>query len=113
MWAVLLVGFASTIAAAFLGGALAARSVALGAAVAAANLWTIGLVVRGMFSGKRSRVPWPLVAVLKMAILFGGLYLALKSGWVELLPLLVGYGALPVGIVARQVSAPHPIEEEG
>ena len=113
MWAVALVGLATTVAAAFLGGVLAARSVALGAAVAALNLWVISLVVRGMLGGKRSRVPWPLIAVLKMGVLFGGLYLLLKGGWVDLLPLLAGYGALPLGVVAGQVGAPHPVEEEG
>lgn len=113
LWAVALVGFATTVVAAFLGGALAARSVALGAIVAAANLWVITVVVRGMLGGKKSRVPWPLIAVLKMGVLFGGLYLFLKSGWVDLLPLLAGYGALPLGIVAGQLGAPRPIEEEG
>lgn len=113
MWAVALVGLATTVAGGLLGGALAARSVALGAAVAAANLWVITVVVRGMLGGKKSRVPWPLIAVLKMTVLFGGLYLFLKSGWVDLLPLLAGYGALPLGIVAGQVGAPRPIEEEG
>lgn len=113
MWAVALVGVATTVAAAFLGGALAARSVALGAAVAAANLWVITVVVRGMLGGKQSRVPWPLVAVLKMGVLFGGLYLMLEGGWVDLLPLLAGYGALPLGIVAGQAGAPRPVEEEG
>lgn len=112
MWAVALVGVAGTLVAALLGGAAAARSVAIGAAVAGANLWVITLVVRGMLGGKKSRVPWPLLAVLKMAVLFGGLYLLLKSGWVDLLPLLAGYGALPLGIVAGQVGAPRPVEEE-
>jgi hypothetical protein len=113
MWAVALVGCVSTVAAVFLGGVPAARSVALGAAVAGANLWVITLVVRGMLGGKKSRVPWPLLAVLKMSVLFGGLYLMLKSGWVDLLPLLAGYGALPLGIVAGQAGAPRPVEEEG
>ncbi len=113
LWAVALVGTATTLVAAFLGGALAARSVALGAIVAAANLWVITVVVRGMLGGKKSRVPWPLIAMLKMGVLFGGLYLFLKSGWVDLLPLLAGYGALPLGIVAGQLGAPRPIEEEG
>lgn len=113
MWAVVLVGLSATVVAAWVSGALAARSAALGAAVAAANLWVIALVVRGMLGQKKSNVPWSLVAVLKMAALFGGLYLLLRGGWVSLLPLLAGYGALPLGIVAGQLGAPHPVEEEG
>ncbi|MBI3203325.1 MAG: hypothetical protein HYZ29_17435 [Myxococcales bacterium] len=113
MWAVVLVGLSATVVAAWVSGALAARSAALGAAVAAANLWVIALVVRGMLGQKKSSVPWSLVAVLKMAALFGGLYLLLRGGWVSLLPLLAGYGALPLGIVAGQLGAPHPVEEEG
>jgi len=112
MWAVLLVGVSATVVGATVSGALAARSIAIGAAVAAANLWLIAVVVRGMLGGKRSRIPWPLIAVAKMGALFGGLYLLLVSGWVGLLPLLVGYGALPIGIVAGQLGAPHPVEEE-
>ena len=113
MWAVLLVGAAATVVGAFVSGAHTARSIALGAAVAAANLWVITVVVRGMLGGKRSRVPWPLIAVAKMGVLFGGLYLLLTNGWVDLLPLLVGLGALPIGVVAGQLGAPHPVEEEG
>ncbi len=113
MWAVVLVGLSATVVAGWVSGALAARSAALGAAVAAANLWVIALVVRGMLGQKKSSVPWSLVAVLKMAALFGGLYLLLRGGWVSLLPLLAGYGALPLGIVAGQLGAPHPVEEEG
>lgn len=112
MWAVALVGVTSTVGGALLGGALAARSVALGAVVAGLNLWVITLVVRGMLGPKRRRVSWPLLAVLKISVLFGGLYVLVKSGWVDLLPLLVGYGALPLGIFAGQLGAPRPVEEE-
>ncbi|MFO0568343.1 MAG: hypothetical protein U0263_21965 [Polyangiaceae bacterium] len=113
LWAVVLVGALATGGAFVMGGAPVARSVAVGAVVALGNLFAIGLVVRGILNGKKSRVPWPLVAVLKMTLLFGGLYLLLKSGFVSLLPLLVGYGALPIGIVAAQLGAPQPVEEEG
>lgn len=113
MWSVLVVGVSATVIGVFVGGAGTARSIAIGAAVAAANLWVITIVVRGMLGGKRSRVPWPLIAVAKMGALFGGLYLLLTNGWVDLLPLLVGLGALPIGIVAGQLGAPNPVEEEG
>lgn len=112
MAAVLVVGVTGTALAAFVSGALAARSVALGAAVAGLNLWVITLVVRGMLGPKRRKVHWPLVAVLKISVLFGGLYLLVASGWVDLLPLLAGYGALPIGIFAAQLGAPRPVEEE-
>jgi hypothetical protein len=113
LWAVALVGVLATVGAGLFGGLVPARSAAVGAGVAALNLWAIGWVVRGMLSGRRSRVPWPLLAVLKLTVLVGGLYSMLSSGWVSMLPLLVGYGALPIGIVAGQAGAPHPVEEEG
>ncbi|MBK7582424.1 MAG: ATP synthase subunit I [Myxococcales bacterium] len=112
VWTVALVGAAFTVGAGFVGGFTLTRSVALGAVIATANLWVIGWVVGGMFGDKRGRVPWPLIAVLKMGVLFGGLYLLLKTGWVELLPVMIGYGALPIGVVIRQFGAPRAVGEE-
>lgn len=110
--AVAITGVVASVAAAVLAGSRPAASVAVGALFAAANLWAIALVVRGLLGQKRGSTPWALIAVLKFGFLIGALYLLLKSGWVELLPLLVGYGALPVGIVAGQIGAREPAVEE-
>ena len=110
--AVAITGVVASVAAAVLAGSRPAISVAVGALFAASNLWAIALVVRGLLGPKRGSTPWALIAVLKFGLLIGALYLLLKSGWVELLPLLAGYGALPVGIVAGQLGAPQPRAEE-
>lgn len=112
LWAVVLVGVVSTVVALFLFGGHAALSVAVGALVAGLNLWAIALVVRGLLGEKRGSTPWALIAVAKFTLLIGGLFFLLKSGWVDLLPLLVGYGALPLGIVAGQFGGPMPAGEE-
>jgi hypothetical protein len=112
-WAVGLVGAALSMGAAGVFGLHLARSVAIGAAIAVANLWSIVMIVRGLLGRSRWRAPWGLIAALKLGVLFGGLYVLLKSGWAELMPLLAGYGALPVGIVTGQLGVRRPLEEEG
>jgi len=112
IWSVVLIGATATVIAAVVGGAPPAVSVAVGALIAAFNLWAIMFVVRGMLDDKRPSAPWALFAVLKFSILIGGVYLLLKSGWVDLVPLLIGYGALPLGIVAGQLGALRPVGEE-
>ena len=113
IWAVALVGVVIAIIALVVVGVRPARSVGMGGFVAVANLWSILMIVRGLLGGKRGKIPWGLIAALKFSVLFGGLYLLLKSGWADLMPLLVGYGALPIGIVAAQLGAPRPVGEEG
>lgn len=112
-WAVAIVGVLATLGGLGLGGSRWALGIAVGAAVAAANLWSIRLVVRGLLAEKRGAVPWGLLAVVKFAVLVGGLYLLVKSGSLDLLALLIGYGALPIGIASAQLGAARAIGEEG
>lgn len=130
----------SVIAAAILGavfivGALGtygpktALSVALGAAIAVANLLTMRAIVRALVrppideapkdgqsegegegekkpqadhrgAGRRGGAAWGVFAVLKLFVLFGGIWLLLTKGLVAPIPLVVGYGVLPLGIAA-------------
>ncbi len=108
---VALFGVTMAVIAVFASGGRAALGVAIGAFVAVANLALISLLVRRLLSGE-NRLPWGAVSLVKLVALFGGLYLLLKSGWVELLPLLIGYGALPLGIVFGQEPARAPAKEE-
>lgn len=79
-------------------------SVALGAALATANLWALARIVSAFFPGDadgaraQSRAGWALLAVLKMAGLFVVVWLLFASGFVAPLAMLVGYGSLPIGI---------------
>lgn len=50
--------------------------------------------------GRRGGAAWGVFAMLKILVLFGGIALLLRRGWVEAIPLVVGYGVLPLGITA-------------
>lgn len=116
----------------FFGGRVAA-SVAVGAAIAVANLVTMRAIIRALIrgpedddasnasttetedgdkqaptpdhagAGRRGGVAWGVFAVLKILILFGGVWILLTRGWVDPMPLVVGYGVLPLGIAASSL----------
>ena len=101
-----------------------AMSVALGAGIAVANLLTMRAIVRALVSapedegeeegetaekrdhraaGKRGGAAWGIFAVLKIFVLFGGIWILLSKGLVAPIPLVVGYGVLPLGIAGAGV----------
>ena len=88
--ALLLVGSASHF------GARVAAAVALGVVLAVSNLWVLERVVRVFLQSEGGR--WAAIALVKAAILFGMVALLVKSGMVDVLPLVVGFGALPLGV---------------
>lgn len=49
---------------------------------------------------KRGGALWGIFAVVKIFVLFGGLWLLLTKRMVDPIPLVVGYGVLPLGIAA-------------
>jgi hypothetical protein len=53
--------------------------------------------------GRRGGAAWGGFALLKIVVLFGGIWLLLTRGWVDPIPLVVGYGVLPLGIAASSV----------
>lgn len=105
-------------------GGRAAMSVVVGGAIAIANLLTMRAIIRSFLPpepegeedtpkpdpsipnsvhrdvGRRAGAAWAIFAVLKIFILFGGLWFLLTRGLVDPIPLLVGYGVLPLGIAA-------------
>jgi len=100
-----------------------AMSVGLGAAIAVANLLTMRAIVRALLpvseseeegeadgqtdhraAGKRGGTAWGVFALFKMVILFGGIWFLLTKGLVAPIPLVVGYGVLPLGIAASSLS---------
>jgi hypothetical protein len=54
--------------------------------------------------GKRGAAAWGAFGVLKIVVLFGGIYVLLTKGLVDPMPLVVGYGVLPLGIAASSLS---------
>jgi hypothetical protein len=82
----------------------AALSVALGGALAAGNLWLLARVVAALLPGSRpaaeaqSRGAWSLVAAVKMVAVIAVAWLLMRRGIAAPLPMLIGFGALPIGI---------------
>jgi len=48
--------------------------------------------------GRRGGAAWGIFAAVKIIVLFGGIWVLLTRGWVDPIPLVVGYGVLPMGI---------------
>jgi ATP synthase I chain len=76
--------------------------VGIGGLVAALNLWAFTRIGKAMFSGRRRSAGWAVVAMLKLLVLFGAVFGILKKDLADPLSFLVGYLALPIGIVASQ-----------
>lgn len=93
-------------------GARVGVGVLVGALIGGANFWGLAWIVRGFVVENASRFPLTLFALLKLLVLFGGIYLLVREGVVDILPLVVGYGALPIGIALSQ-RAPQPALKKG
>jgi hypothetical protein len=104
---VAVVGIVGTLVAIWLGGMTLARSVAIGAALAVGNLWLMAQMVRGFLARKGNAAPFGLIAVLKFVLLFGAMYVLVKTRVVDVLPCVFGFGALPIGIVLAQGFVGH------
>ncbi len=103
VWPVLGVGAALALLAPFIVAVDHARQgVLIGAVLAAANLATIGLVVRGVMRG--AALSWGALACVKFALLLFAVWLVLKNHWAGAVPLALGYAALPLGIVVGQLT---------
>jgi hypothetical protein len=61
--------------------------------------------------GRRGGVAWGAFALVKIFVLFGGIWILLTRGMVDPIGLVVGYGVLPLGIAASSLFtslAPRP-----
>ena len=113
IWAVLLVGVVASVAAGITVGPRALVGVALGATIAALNLWAVARIVRAFTTPGEPRLPWVLVATAKFSLLFGAVIAVVNTGITDLISLLIGYGALPIGIVASQFRSTPAVRGEG
>ena len=77
-------------------------SVVVGAATALLNFWMTAYLVRGFLAPAGIRLPWPLIATVKLIGVLGLLYWLLQRELLALLPLVLGFAALPLGIVFGQ-----------
>jgi hypothetical protein len=84
--------------------------VAAGGAIAVANLIVLARIVQAFLGKKGNTAPWAIIAVLKLVLLLGGVWLILKSETVSGLALVLGYMSLPVGAVIASLFGPKPPE---
>jgi hypothetical protein len=91
-------------------GPRAMAAVALGVVLGTSNLWILERLVRVYLRGQGRG--WAIVALLKASALFGLVALLVRSGAVDILPLMVGFAALPLGIVAGGLGSRSPTREE-
>ncbi|MGC4066216.1 MAG: hypothetical protein QM784_16555 [Polyangiaceae bacterium] len=99
---VFVVGVLATTCVTFGFGPLGGISAGFGALLGFGNLLLLGRMVRAFVSRNGVSMPWVMAALLKLAALFLAMYLPVRAGILELLPFVLGFGALPVGIVASQ-----------
>jgi hypothetical protein len=119
---VLAFGAVATLFAGLGWGVPSAFSAGVGAALASSNLYALARILQALLapladaapatpgeaaqtpaSRRASIVGWAFLAMVKMTILFGGIWLLMARGYVEAIPLLVGYGSLPLGIAAGAI----------
>ena len=102
LFAVGAIGVALALGGLLIGGGRAGLSVAIGGALATANLWGFTKIGTAFFARRGISAPWGLIAMLKLIVLFGVVALVLRSDFASPIAFLVGYLALPIGIVVSQ-----------
>jgi len=102
LFAVAAIGIALALGGLVIGGSRAALSVGVGAALATANLWVFTRFGTAFFARRGINAPWGLLAILKLIVLFGAVAQVLRSEFASPVAFLVGYLALPIGIVVSQ-----------
>lgn len=116
--AVAITGGVFTLAAAVVAGLSTAVSVAVGAAVATANLWALARILAALIprtdAGARtqSRAGWGILAILKVLGLVGAVWLLMRHGIVSPIPMLVGFGSLPIGIAIGSLVSDRSARQE-
>jgi hypothetical protein len=89
-----------------------ALAVAVGSALAAANLWLLAILVRRWLSPAGSLTVWGLLLPVKLAALVAVLYALVAARVVQPVPLLVGFALLPFAILVAQLRS-SAMEQKG
>jgi hypothetical protein len=112
LWSVALAGVVLAVLAGMVGGVRSLLGAAVGAGIATLNLWALIRVVRLLFNNTGPRLPWTLALMAKFALLLGAVFWLIRSELVDVIPLLVGYLALPIGTVAGQLRGAQPAPKD-
>jgi hypothetical protein len=109
-WPVAAVALVLTVLSPFVLGPGEMRGVAVGGALATANLLAVALVVRGVLRG--ALLSWGSLAAVKFAVLLFVTFIIIKNHWAGVASLALGYAALPLGIVVGQLTRAAPVRRE-
>jgi hypothetical protein len=112
VFAVAAIGLIVALGAFLLAGTQAGIGVAVGASTATLNLWAFTRLGSAFVSRNGVRASWGVLAGLKLIGLFAAVSVILKMDVADPISFIVGYLALPVGIVASQLLGLQPDFEE-
>jgi len=110
--AVAVVGVLDAVAVGYFAGRGAGASAAYGATLGLVNLLFLGRMVRAFLIGKGTSISWVIAALTKLAVLLLAMYVPFRAGLVQVLPFVIGFGALPLGIVLGQLLIAPPKSKE-
>ena len=108
MWGVAAVTLVFAVLALVILGQSEAFGVFIGGSIATLNLIVFARIVQAFLAKNGRTAPWALIAIVKMFVLFGGVYLLVKNEIVSGVWLGAGYAAMPFGIVLGTFLAPAP-----
>jgi uncharacterized membrane protein len=115
---VVLLGLALGAGAALFVGIKSGFSVWVGAGLAGANLYALAKLVGVLLPADETRKAapggtgaWLVVGLLKMALLFGGVWLLMSFRVVDPMPLFVGFACLPIGIAIGSIVSDRRAEK--
>lgn len=110
--AIAIVGVIAAVTVGYFAGRGAGASTAYGATVGLFNLVLLGRMVRAFLSRGGASMPWVVAALTKLAVLLLAMYLPVRAGLVQVMPFVIGFGALPLGIVLGQLLSVPPTSKE-
>jgi hypothetical protein len=103
LFAVAAIGVALSLGGLLIGGSRIALNTGIGAALATVNLWLFTRIGTGFFARRGIRAPFALLAPIKLIALFASVAMVLRADFANPIAFLVGYLALPIGIVVSQL----------
>jgi hypothetical protein len=112
VFAVAAIGIVAALGALALGGVQVAIGVAVGASTATLNLWAFTRLGTAFLSRRGLHASWGALAGIKLIGLFGAVSVLLKMEVADPISFVVGYLALPIGIVMSQLLGLQPDFEE-
>jgi hypothetical protein len=115
---VAITGAVLSTAALALSGVWAAFSVAVGAGLAAGNLWVLARVIASILprdrksAERQGRAGWVLVGMVKMVGVVAVVWLLMRHGVVSPLAMVVGLCSLPIGIAIGSLVSDRAASDE-